>query len=491
MRTVGHLLNSNYQKLNENEQEGQREQHLEKPNKSVDRFEDKNTKKTSLQKLSLFNKSSVQKKILNLSIPNPNKIEKEYSAIELQKRPWPSGEIKSDEEIFCEKPTVSTYFELAHDFDSALPQSRHAKFYGLDNFLLNPENRPKEDLILEDIQLREKEEDFEDWHAHNKLDFDKGLTTEKKKTIERHVKLWSQGDGVGGRMSTVVGNTKAKSYYAKNNFTLRGQIFKYGHEVHGRTIDELLPRYGSRKGFHIGVRVAQFSINGILTALGYGLAPLTFGISKIVSDHVRTVITLSGEVITHKFAGATNEKIKMHAALRGMQLEIPLFVPVAGNIVRYYEAGMLGVSAFGIVSTTLADAILSHTSTRYCSTISIDDLGNSEVLNEIKNRIDYLSRFLLPYGQYLLLNEPNLEERKKLKKKLKSQFKTLRHLEKKRTLALNFYRLALVAEKIPEPHKTKIRQDCAQALKEDRKNTHRIAKRCLKILLEKDKILLN
>jgi hypothetical protein len=69
-----------------------------------------------------------------------------------------------------------------------------------------------------------------------------------------------------------------------------------------------MPRYGFRKGAHVGVRVTQFTLTTILSGMGYGLAPSTYGISKIVTDHARTVITLSGEVITHKIAGAENSK---------------------------------------------------------------------------------------------------------------------------------------------------------------------------------------
>ena len=64
-------------------------------------------------------------------------------------------------------------------------------------------------------------------------------------------------------------------------------------------------------------------------------------------------------------------------------------------------------------------------STRYTGSISLDDLGDPRVLFEMNQRIDYLSRFLLPYGQYLLFNETDIVRRKKLKKMLKSHFKLL------------------------------------------------------------------
>jgi hypothetical protein len=247
-----------------------------------------------------------------------------------------------------------------------------------------------------------------------------------------------------------------------------------------------MPRFGYRKDGHVGVRITQFTLTSLLTGIGYAFTPVTFGVSKIVCDHARTFITLSGEIITHKIAGAERKKVAAHVGLRGAQLEIPNLVPIAGDVVNIAENLAFGTAALGIVSTTIADALFAHFSKRYQGTVNLDDLGDSRCIAELNSRIDYLSRFMLPYGQYLLFKETDIAQRHKLKKTLKENFALLRDLEKKKINSLNFYRLALAAEKVPETHRDKIIRDCQQALPDTRINTHRVVKKCLAKLIADD-----
>jgi len=260
---------------------------------------------------------------------------------------------------------------------------------------------------------------------------------------------------------------------------MRGNMFKLNNQIFGKSIYEMLPRYRSRKGQHMGVRITQFGINAIFMAIGYSLVPVTFGISSIVSNHAQTVITLSGEAFALKLDGAKKRKIVSHVSLRGVQLEIPRSIPIIGHIINYEENAMMGAAALGIVSTTIADWIMSSISDRYTSTLNTDDLGDPRVLSEFRARIDYLARFLLPMGQHLLLKETRPDHQEKLRKILKSQFKTLASLEHKKTKALNFYRVSLLAETIPFEYRAAIQAACEEDMANSTINNHKIVRRCL------------
>lgn len=388
------------------------------------------------------------------------------------------------EEKFIKAPTVRAFFRLAKDFDSTMRTVGHSKYSFNDDISVKMNKTSLEALDL--VIKPKKEREMEYWHRKQTIKFDYQHTTAELKAERRHHKIQEKGLGYAGRMSEKVASAKEASFFAKNNLTIRGNVFKLTHKTCPKNIYEIMPRYGYRKSAHIGVRVTQFALTTILTGLGYALMPATFGISKIVTDHVRTIITLSGEVITHKIAGADNHKCIVHAGLRGVQLEIPRCIPIAGDVVNIGEGIAFGGAAMGIVSTTLADMILAHHSDCYVSKINLDDLGDSRCLAELNNRIDYLSQFLLPYGQYLLLKETNLVKRKQLKTELKEKFTLLRDLEKKKVNSLNFYRLGLAAERIPTSREEQIRKDCEAALLDMRLNTHRIVKKCLANLMAND-----
>ena len=390
------------------------------------------------------------------------------------------------EEDFIQKPTSRGFFRLAQDFASTMMVVGHQKYSFVDEISIKLKHQG---IVLQGLNLVDmasKERKLEYWHKKQEIAVEYGITKAERKTIRRHEKIEEMGLGFGGKMTSKVAKSKTAAYFAKNNLTIRGNVFKLTHAACPKNIYEIMPRFGYRKGAHVGVRVTQFSITTILSILGYALIPATFGVSKVVCDHLRTVITLSGEVITHKIAGAEKEKCIVHTGLRGVQLEVPNLVPLVGDVVNIGEGMAFGVAASGIVSTTLADMVLAHFSERYTSTLNLDDLGDARCIAELNNRIDYLSRFLLPYGQFLLLKESNVSVRKGLKRVLKENFTLLRDLERKKVSSLNYYRLALAAEKLPASHLEQIRLACEKALPETRINTHRTVKKCLARLMAKD-----
>lgn len=388
------------------------------------------------------------------------------------------------EEKFLRHPTTRSFFRLAKSFDDVMSDCNAPKFEDMERFLIKPTENFRKTLgpFMREVTLVEREQKLEEWHEKHLQKYGELIEKTEKQIETRNQKLLAQGPGWGGRMTSVVSESKAAAFYTKNHLTIRGNMFKLNHELFGKSIYEILPRYGSRKKQHMAVRISQFGINAILMAAGYGLAPVSFGISTIVSNHAQTIITLSGEIIALKLDGARHEKVVSHAALRGVQLEL-LKIPLAGSIVNYGENAMMGSAAAGIVSTTIADWIMQSMSDRYTSTITVDDLGDPRVLSEIDKRIDYLSRFLLPTGQHLLLYEKNPEHQEKILKILKSYFKILISLEHKKIKALNFYRLALIAEKIPASHVELIRQACDNACDSTHMNTHKVVRNCLATLL--------
>jgi hypothetical protein len=388
------------------------------------------------------------------------------------------------EEKFLYNPTTRSYLRLVKAFDDVMLDCNQAKFKNMEKFLITPGDfRNSLGPWMNDMNLLEREQKLEDWNEKHAIKHQEEITKSEKQVEKREHKILEKGLGFGGHMTSMVGNNKARSFYMKNHMTIRGQVFALNNDLFGKSIYEILPRYGSRRKQHMAVRITQFGINAIITAVGYGLVPVTFGISTIVTSHAQTLVTLSGEVFALKLDGAKSEKIASHAALRGVQLEIPKFVPFVGTAVNYGENIMMGTAAAGIVSTTLADMILQSASDRYASTLNTDDLGNPAVLIEMNERIDYLSRFLLPTGQHLLMKEQNPALQKTLRAMLKTHFRTLVSLEHKRTKALNFYQLALVADKIPGTHIELIKEACMREVPQSHTNTHKVVRRCLATLL--------
>jgi len=410
-------------------------------------------------------------------------------APEIGKLPWPSFEATGPEQDFIKNPSLNAFFKMEREFNEVMTEVGHQKFDGLGSILIPINRDPNAPPTLKGPYITKKFAKIEKWHKKTAAEFHKREKKTARHVEKRHKKIAEKGPGYGGKMTKVIGKAKAASFFAKNNYTIRGNIFKLTHLNFPKNMYEIMPRFGYRKALHIGVRIPQFTLNFAVMGVGLGLIPLTFGSSELICSQLSNALYVAGESITLKVAGATPEKIAAHAAMRTAELEAMRFLPTVGIFVYYAENAAFGAAALGIVSTTIADWVMKATSVRYTSTLNLDDIGDSRCLWELNQRIDYLSRFLLPYGQYLLLKEDNIENRQKLKKVLKAGFKTLRILEKDKVRSLYYYLLALTAEELPKSHRDKIQQDCALALPEPRINTHKTVRACLSWLIAHDGVV--
>jgi len=387
------------------------------------------------------------------------------------------------EHEFLQAKTFVNYMKLVSQFSNSYREISSPQYRFIDSILIKPSQNNASSPAFNN----EKDLKMERWNEHHLLKYAKLLNETLAHAQKRESEIREHGKGIGGKMTPIVEKAKAASYFTKNRLTIRGNVFRLGDEIFGKTIYETQPRYGKHKAFHITTRICQFTANITVVALGHALIPFTFGVSKIVSDHASTVVVLTGEFLTNVAMGKSKEKVMFHAGLRGLQLEIPRMVPVIGDIVSYGEQAVFGVAALGIVTTTVADLVLQATSDRYTSRLNLDELGDSKCLFEMGQRIDYLSRFLLPHGQYLLLKEVDVDKREALKGVLKKKFKLMRKLEKLRIKATNYYQLALVGDRLPEKVREKVRSDCEAALTHERINSHRVVRQCLATLLSQDK----
>jgi len=386
------------------------------------------------------------------------------------------------EQAFINAPNYDDFLKIVHTFDNTYKNNAQAQYYRLDSILIAPSTKAIS-RSLDALDVGVDMDKLDQWTQKNRQQYNKEEQSTKERAWTRDQKILRKGPGFSGHMTPIVRKTKLASYYTKSNLCIRGNMFKLNNQICGKSLEEMLPRYGSRRGKHIGIRVTQFSLMALLEIAGLATSPVTFGASIIVSQQLQIIVTLTGEVIGLKWDGAQKRKMASHAAIRAIELEL-LRVPVIGSFVYYAEYGVFGVAAAGIVSTTIAEWILESMSDRFTSTISPDDMGDPSVLFEMNQRIDYLSRFLLPYGQYLLLNEQDPEKQKKLRKVLKEHFNTLRHLEHQNIKALNFYRLALLAGRSPPSMREEVEQACNIARGEIRMNTHRTVRQCLGALLK-------
>lgn len=436
-----------------------------------------------------FDNSTINKKIFKHMAAKDVTDCQNAELIEACKIPIPVLVEDCEEQKFIKNPNVKQFKKLAKNFEHCYEMGNHVKFLRIDEYMiqLNPDEVKDYVLPVVDSHVTGDSNKLEVWHDKNNKEYQKEYDAALKRKVKREKLIEEKGNGFGGHMTKVIGNTKEAAYFTKNNLTLRGNMFNLNNKIWGKSIYEMLPRYGSRKGRHIGVRVSQFTINTIIMAAGYGCAPVSFGVSVIVSNQLQTAVTLSGEVIALKLGGAKKRKITSHAALRGVQLEV-LRIPIVGTIVNYAENAVFGTAAMGIVSTTIADWLFDSMSTRYTQTINLDDLGDCHVMYEMTQRIDYLSRFLIPYGQYLLLNENDPDVQAKLRKILKEQGKILKDLEHKNLKALNYYRIALLADKIPKSERDKISEACKQAEQNLRIKTHRTVRQSLAVLMKTNKL---
>lgn len=388
------------------------------------------------------------------------------------------------EEEFSQNPNYSDYLKIAKNFKENY-QSLNFNFDLLENYILNPENNTDNYQNIINYPFIKEQLKHEKWleKKENKFNEDKQKTIIQ--SFVREQKLQEKGLGVGGNLTNINSCIKDGGFYLKSNCTLKGGIDKITNDIFGKSLYEILPRYKSRKQAHLGIKMSEFSINALLMATGTALAPITLGISKIFCDHTRTVITLSGEIIDQKMLGASDKKIKYQTLLHGIQLEVPKFIPVIGDVIQYTEAGIQGIGTSAIASSMIADILLSQISERYNVTLTKIDLGDAKVIDHLNKRIDYLSRFIIPYAQYIFLKEKNIKRKEQMKNIIHDQLYVLRQLEKKRIKSLQFYKLALIANKISNEDKQYVENFVMNEDLDNRVNTHKLARKCLISIIKK------
>ncbi len=389
---------------------------------------------------------------------------------------------KSLEQNFIEALHLPSYGIIAKQFIETYANSDNSNYQNIDDLLIKPTADADMPPRVKNFPYHKDTAKLESWHENIAYQFAGELFDADDKTRQRHIKRDKEGLGITGSFSQKNIAVKEAAYFAKNNLTVRGNIVKATNEMCGQTIFELLPLYASRKGPKISIILSEKVINTFLSATGTALIPVTFGISKVVTNQLGTVVTLSGEAVMGKVLGASNTKVATYAALRGVQLELPAVTPV-GKAVACYETVVDTGCGLTIAASSIADLVLNNMSTRYASVVSSVDLGDEAVLAMINQRIDYLARFLVPYGQYLYLRSNNAETKSKLRYILAEQFKVLRKLEQAKTRALHFYQLAILAERLPASRASDVEDAVRNSVPDTRKNSHRLVRRCLATLL--------
>lgn len=419
-------------------------------------------------------------------------IRKSQSAVdlfEMTKTPKFSISIqKSIEERFLSNLDLATYGVMAKNFIDTYMGFDNKQFSHRENLFIEPTDPERMTPRLKLTPFAHEQRELEEWHARHAYKFAEELLEADEHTRVRHHKREEKGLGLGGNLSNKTFAVKEMGHFAKDNLTIGGQVNRLTDTLCGESIYEKLPLYASRKGPKIGIVLSEVTLTSLLTAAGTALVPVSFGISQRITNQLSTIVTLSGEAIIGKVLGAQNKKIAIHAGLRGAQLEIPNVIP-GGALVQLYETGMGLGSGMTIAASSIADIILRNISDRYASIISENDLGDERVLEAMDNRIDYLSRFLIPYGQYLLLRTEKPETKRKLLYIVKQQMKVLRELEKAKSKALNFYQLAILAERLPKSRLAGIEAACNAAVPNVHRNTHKMARRCLATLLRERPIM--
>jgi hypothetical protein len=393
----------------------------------------------------------------------------------IRPRRWLSIE---KEKQFINNPSFEQYIDLAHSFSHKFKELGKNFFENIESILIQPKKLPTRDIK----GLNTADRKLAKWHEKKEKKFKEKGQRYADQNNKRNKKINENGFGFSKASTKAIYCGKQFGREIKDYATLRGWMYRASDTVAGTSLYELLPRYGYRDGAYIGIRISEFALNTLILSMGYGLAPVTGGISKVVSDHLRTAVTIGGESLTHGILGAQKRKIITHASLRAVQLEIPKLMPGTGDLVQYAEMGMQSLGNGALAISYMADLLMRMMSTRYISLLTPRNLGDSSVLYELEVRIDYLSRFLIPYGQWLLLQESDEQKKYKLRKCLKKQSKILRTLEKKRINALNYYQLALLGGRIPKNYITKIALDTFRASHRPLKNCHRISRSCLATL---------
>jgi len=176
------------------------------------------------------------------------------------------------------------------------------------------------------------------------------------------------------------------------------------------------------------------------------------------------------------------KKLLSHAFIRGVELEL-LRVPLAGYVVYIGEMAVFATAAMGIVFSIISEWIFSALSVRFTPSISPDDLGDPNVLGKFISRIDYLAEFLIPMGMYILSIERMPKNRIEMRIRLEKLFEILKMLEHRSIRAINFYRMALISNRVA-PAQVELVESCVKKYEPlIRYNTFEIARKCFGVLL--------
>lgn len=439
-----------------------------------------------------FRVNNLENKTINLNLKNerllPDEPPDSFAKANLRSEFKSLSQTKNSlEQEFLKSGSLRLYGQIAKNFIDTYKSLDNRQFDCIETLLINPTDAGLMGPRISGYPFAKDQMDLESWHEEHAYKFAENMLETEKDTRSRHEKLEACGQGFGGGLSSKTIAVKELGHFARDNLTIRGNTEKISNRVLGESIFEILPLYATRKGGKIATKLSTTFINAFLGITGNLLLPVTLGVSKIICDQASTVVSLTGEAITGKILGAQNHKIGAQTLARGVELEL-MDLTLPGNIIQYYEKGVDGVGAIGIASASIADIILRKLSGRYVSVLTQHDLGDERVLFEINQRIDYLARFLIPYGQYHLLKTESFENKKKLRYVISKQMEALRNLEKKKTKALNFYCLAILAERIPAERRFGIEEACRKAIPDTRKNSHRTARQCLATLLREQPI---
>jgi hypothetical protein len=377
---------------------------------------------------------------------------------------------------FIKNPNLQDWLNLSEQFlDTYLDIDPH-KFLDLENVLITP---------TPGIKVRWyscPQNDLSAWHQNQSNKYESEYVKGLEKKERRLVKIEEMGPGMAGTVAKASFEAKEAGLFIRDQLTLRGQVYNLSDRVFGTTLNELLPNYGVRKATMIGMRITEAYLNGILAALGFGLAPVTLGLSEVASSHLRSGVTVGIEATSSTMLGVQDKKIAGRTAMRTVQMETPKFVPVVGDIVEMAETGVTSVGLGVIVSSVFVDLVMRATSDRYVTTFSPEDLGDSRVLGEMTDRLKYLSQFLVPYGQKLLFESVDKDQQKEIMGHLRNLMDAMRDMEIRRTKALYFYALACVLGRVPPDLLEQIKKDCLAAMNEGEMDCHQTAKSCLATL---------
>lgn len=385
------------------------------------------------------------------------------------------------EKLFIENPNYSDYLKIAKNFHLNYQNLDNPSFICLDEFTIQSSNIDDFPKIRDYPYINEQIE-HEKWLKESNTDFIKQMKKENFLSTLKKEKQIEEKCHLAELMSNISYRIKEGGIYVKKNFTLRGNMSTLNDDMFGKSLYELLPNYKSRKLAKLGIKISESSLKCFLTVAGNLLVPVTLGISKIASDQTKIAVTLTSESIEKKINGASDEKIATNVLFRGIQLELPHFIPVIGNAIELADDVFEITGTTAIISSKIADLILGTIFLEYQEKIPKKDFGDPKVLVELDNRINYLSKFLIPFGQYLYTQETKEARKNQLQEIIKIQLEFLRTLERRKTKTLQFYQLALIANRTPEDFVDYIKLYINKS-DSNNMNGHITARSCLATLL--------